>query len=388
VCGLLASPAAAFADSEIPRGRFFTEALPDNPDSGGFAVQDGQGAKLWTAFQASGGVEALGYPISRRFDLDGGVAQAFQYGTLRWNPETDAADLLPLRKPPIEAIQPDQPPRAVAEIEQPAWSGWWWPAFDGVGPTLYAPNSPLDKYDRYVAMVTGESPATRDWERRELYFPSSLWAGHCNGFAAAALLEPEPTAPVEVLGITFSVADLKGLLVDYHFGDSALWTFGEGGELNPADFHGMLLNWVQVAGKGFVLTYDMGNGEVWSYPVYRFESEWEPDAVAVDTWHVKTTVWMAEMDVPPNFVGTKPFPGPNGKVFEYTLQGDPRDPTDGAWTGASKSGRFAHPGRILYPAAQVRNEERELVSPGLDRQTIANILAGSDGSDLATQPQP
>ena len=48
---------------------------------------------------------------------------------------------------------------------------------------------------------------------------------HCNGFAAAALLEPEPTEQREILGITFSVADLKGLLVDYHFGDAAAWSF-------------------------------------------------------------------------------------------------------------------------------------------------------------------
>jgi hypothetical protein len=275
---------------------------------------------------------------------------------------------------------------ASAELESPPWSGWWWPASDSIGPTLFAPNSPLDKYDRYVAIVTGESPATRAWEHQELYFPGSLWAGHCNGFAAAALLEPEPTQPVSVFDMTFSVADQKGLLVDYHFGDAAAWSFGEDGQLDPADFHRMLLNWVQGAGKGFVLTYDMGNGEVWSYPLYRFDSQWSLDPLDPEVWHVKTTVWMADMDVAPNFVGTKPYPGPAGKTFEYTLQGDPHDPTSGAWTGASRSGRFAHPGRIWYPEATVRNGDRELVSPGLDRQTIANILAGSDGSDVLDVP--
>jgi len=60
--------------------------------------------------------------------------------------------------------------------------------------------------------------------------------------------------------MTFSVADLKGLLVDYHFADAEAWAFGDDGQLNPADFHRMLLSWVGVAGKGFVLTYDMGNG--------------------------------------------------------------------------------------------------------------------------------
>ena len=63
-----------------------------------------------------------------------------------------------------------------------------------------------------------------------------------------------------------------------------------------------------------------------------------------------------------------------------------RDPSDGAWTGASRAGRFAHPGRIWYPEPLVRNADRELVSPGLDRQTVANIINGSDGSDLALLP--
>lgn len=294
--------------------------------------------------------------------------------------------------PPVAAAQStdvEQPLGASAELETPPWSGWWWPASDSLGLTLFAPNSPLDKYDRYVATVTGDSPGTRDWERAHLFFPGTSWAGHCNGFAAAALLEPEPTEPVTVLDIDFSVADLKGLLVDYHFGDAAAWSFGEDGELNPAEFHRMLLTWLQVVGKGFVLTYDLGNGEVWSYPVYGFDSQWSADTAEADLWHVRTTVWMADMNVSPNFIGTRPYGGPAGKSFEYTLSGDPGHPTDGAWTGVSRSGRFAHPGRIWYPAATVRNADRDLVSPGLDRQTLANIIAGSDGSDVAiTPPRP
>ena len=159
---------------------------------------------------------------------------------------------------------------AEGEAETTPWSGWWWPASPGLGPTLFAPDGPLDKYDRYVAATFGQSPQTRAWERQELYFPSSGWAGHCNGFAAAALLEPEPSEPVSILDLTFTVADLKGLLVDYHFGDAAAWSFGDEGDLNPADFHRTLIQWLAGTQKGFVLTYDQGNGEVWSYPVYRF----------------------------------------------------------------------------------------------------------------------
>jgi hypothetical protein len=382
---LLVGPASAQADTEVPGGRFFTEALPEDPDGGGFAVQDGHGVRLWSAFQAHGGVATLGYPISRRFELDGGVAQAFQYGVLRWNADAEQFDLVEGRTPPREAVVSDQPPRAIGEAETRPWSGWWWPASDGIGPTLFAANGPLEKYDQYVAAVTGENPGTRAWEREQLYFPGNLWAGHCNGFAAAALLEPEPTEPREILGISFSIGDLKALLVDYHFADAAGWAFpeAEGVDLEPSDFHRMLLDWLQVGGKGFVITFDMGGGEVWSYPAYRFESEWAMDPDVPGVWRVKTTVWMADMEVPTNFVGLKPFPGPGGKTFEYTLDGDPREPSGGAWTGASRQGRFAHPGRIWYPEPLVRNLDRELVSPALDRETVANIIAGSDGSPAA-----
>jgi hypothetical protein len=380
-----AAQASDTPDYALPDGQFFTEALPGRDDGSGFAVQDGHGAKLWTAFIAAGGVDALGYPISRRFVFDDGPAQAFERGVLRWDAGLGQAETLERRmvlagKLPTEAIQPEQPPTASAELDTPPWSGWWWPASESLGPTLFAPNSPLDKYDRYVALVTGESPGTRAWERDQLFFPGSQWAGHCNGFAAAALLEPEPTAPISVLGINFSVADLKGLLVDYHFGDAAAWSFGEDEPLNPANFHHMLLDWVGLANKGFVLTYDMGNGEVWSYPVYRFDSQWSMDPVDEDLWHVKTTVWMADMDVAPNFVGLKPYPSNAGKSFEYTLRGDPRHPTDGEWTGASRTGRFAHPGRIWYPESAVRNGDRDLVSPGLDRETLGNIVSGRDAT--------
>jgi hypothetical protein len=254
------------------------------------------------------------------------------------------------------------------------WSGWWWPAWEGLGPTLFAPYGPLEKYDAYVALTSGTSPRTQTWEREQFSFPGNRWAGHCNGFAAAALLEPEPMQPVTLLGLNFSVGDLKGLLTDYHFADSTAWSYGENGELNSADFHRTLLSWLGDTGTGFAITFDLGNGETWSYPVYRFESRWWPDAQEEGRIHVQTTLWMADVDVPPGFVGTRPYPDGAGRSFAYTLRGDPLDPVEGTWLSKA-------PARIWYPDATLQNAYRELVSPRLDRQTIANILAGSDGTD-------
>jgi hypothetical protein len=389
---LLASPALAQAQAQqsvvyspdgpdfaIPDGHFFTQALPNRSDGVGFAVQDGHEADMWSAFQSAGGLDALGYPTSRRFELSGQVAQAFANGILRWDRASGAVAKLSVKdlpdgKVPVYATVPEQPPVAAAEVQPNAWSGWWWPAFNGVGPTLFAPSGPLDKYDQYTLALRGYDPGTRDWERQSVYFPNTPWAGHCNGFAAAALLEPEPQAPVTALGVTFSVADLKGLLVDYHFGDAATWSYGdESAEVNPARFHSMLLDWIAGNHKGFAVTFDMGGGEVWSYPVYRFSSQWAPDTLEDGVWHVTTTVWMADMDVPPNFLGTQPYPGPDGKTFTYDVYGDPRHPDDGAWTGNSASGRFSHPTRIWYPDARVRNPDSRLVSPGLERDVLATL---------------
>ena len=66
------------------------------------------------------------------------------------------------------ATDEEIPSSASGEVEAAPWSGWWWPSFEGVGPTLFAFNGPLDKYDRYVAATSGADPATRTWERQSL----------------------------------------------------------------------------------------------------------------------------------------------------------------------------------------------------------------------------
>ena len=370
-------------DFALPNGHFFTQSVLDGPEDAGFAVYDGHGASLWTAFQLLGGVDALGYPISRRFDFDGYWAQGFEKALLRWVPEARAGEAvslseLPEQRLPFDALQPDLPWSAHSEIVQKPWSGWWWPANEALGRPMFAANGPLDKYDQYVARALGENPRTREWERRQFAFPGNGWAGHCNGWAAAALLEPEPIAARTELGVTFTVGDQKGLLSYYHFADAARWTFGEGGSVHPPDFHRALLRWMSGDdAKGFVVTFDMGGGEVWSYPAYRFESAWEPDPVTAYRWRVRTTLWMADMNVPVDFVGLRQYPGPNGKLFEYTLDGDPRDAETGRWTGVSASGRLAHPGRIWYPSPADQNLDHQWISPEIDRGTIMNILGWS-----------
>jgi hypothetical protein len=49
---------------------------------------------MWTGFQSLGGVDVLGYPVTRRFQLDGFVVQAFQKAVLQWRPDQKAFNFL------------------------------------------------------------------------------------------------------------------------------------------------------------------------------------------------------------------------------------------------------------------------------------------------------
>lgn len=89
----VASPGLDWA---LPDGHFYTQAngRPLGQSKLGFAVTDEDGIRFWSEFQRLGGVDALGYPISQRFRMEGFVCQAFQRGILQWRPEVDEAYLV------------------------------------------------------------------------------------------------------------------------------------------------------------------------------------------------------------------------------------------------------------------------------------------------------
>ena len=86
----VSAPPARGADFAIPGGRFFTQTNGRQGAPAGFSVTDADGIPFWTAFQSLGGVDVLGYPVSRRFQMDGFTVQAFQKAVLQWRPEQKA----------------------------------------------------------------------------------------------------------------------------------------------------------------------------------------------------------------------------------------------------------------------------------------------------------
>jgi hypothetical protein len=83
----LGSTPARGADYDIPGGHFFTQTNGRDGSLAGFSVTNADGIPLWDAFQKLGGVDVLGYPVTRRFQSDGFTVQAFQKAVLQWRPD-------------------------------------------------------------------------------------------------------------------------------------------------------------------------------------------------------------------------------------------------------------------------------------------------------------
>jgi N-acetylmuramoyl-L-alanine amidase len=75
--------AAAPLDWVVPAGHFYSQTAGDGL---GFVVSDADGVPFRTELNRRGGPNALGYPISHRFEWKGTTVQAFQKAVLQWLP--------------------------------------------------------------------------------------------------------------------------------------------------------------------------------------------------------------------------------------------------------------------------------------------------------------
>ena len=96
--GGLVAPAPAAAQQQAPQdwdilgGHFFTQTGKGNQS--GFALTDDNGVAFWSEFKRLGGVNVLGYPVSRRFLWNGFVCQAMQRVVLQWDKDAKAANFV------------------------------------------------------------------------------------------------------------------------------------------------------------------------------------------------------------------------------------------------------------------------------------------------------
>jgi hypothetical protein len=81
---------ATIATTSPSRGAYYPQAANGH---GGYWIQDDSAAAMNRSFQSLGGVTALGYPASQRFQTGGFTYQATQGALLQWRPELGTAVL-------------------------------------------------------------------------------------------------------------------------------------------------------------------------------------------------------------------------------------------------------------------------------------------------------
>jgi len=284
-----------------------------------------------------------------------------------------------------------------------AWSGYWWPMFSSHDRddymNLYDDGGPLDKYDQYCVASGLPNPRSKEFEGWRHFADKRLenatgytafWWGHCNGWAAASVLENEPTTTRTIKDIEFEIGDQKGLLTVCHNGDP-VDLIRRLGESDAHLFHAMLIQSIGKDKRGLIFDtkldpIDPKTGEpireVWNYPAYRYEFLYTD--VGSQSWDVTAQVWFANDAVEPNFVGVKNWPiEERPKVYTYRITGSKEHPVSGYWTGGS---RLDHPDLMWRPQPLAVQNAAESRDPGSSQTNFHPTLRTLVYSICAGEP--
>ncbi len=179
----------------------------------------------------------------------------------------------------------------VSDERRPKSGGYYAENDGGLDVIMTDGKSPLKKFDE--AFNDG-APKAVTWER-EKHAGGPAWAGHCNGFAAAAQRHPkEPAKSVKRGNVTFSPQDIKALLAEIHMNADYEFLGGnrcekdknafvrpdgrvdktkmdECEDINPGTLHVAVANWVGKAKHTLIMDLN-SDLEVWNYPLYKFAS--------------------------------------------------------------------------------------------------------------------
>jgi Transglutaminase elicitor len=98
------------------------------------------------------------------------------------------------------------------------------------------------------------------------------WYGHCNGWTAASIRHAEPQHSVVRNGVTFTPADIKGLLAEVYMYSESEFLGGVDPAINPGTLHLTLANWL---GRGsHPVGMETAVGEVViNYPIYAYKTK-------------------------------------------------------------------------------------------------------------------
>jgi hypothetical protein len=251
------------------------------------------------------------------------------------------------------------------------WSGYWWPQKTNPGCNLYSSGGPAEKYDKYVVATTGTNPGWQQWEK--IYHDDGPgvagWWGHCHALASASILELEPCKTMKKAGITFSVLDQKGMLVECHYDDPvAFFVYTS----SAVSFHFNLIKFVgepeSEDRKPVVMDKNPGS-EVWNYVIVDYKITYK--SAAGDPTKRDVTTKITYLNYGPcdsSYTGREK----STVIYTYWIKGDFENPSSGEWTGDSIT---KHPHFFWYPDYPKKE-------PGcpIDYNTVKEILKKEETS--------
>jgi competence ComEA-like helix-hairpin-helix protein len=173
--------------------------------------------------------------------------------------------------------------------------------------------SPMDKTSLALYYQRASDPfAMQQWELLNHWSPGGgSWWGHCNGWAAAAILLNEPTDSVQasIAGspVEFTSADLKGLFTETHYSTYSRFYgaryYKEGddlADLHPEAFHNLVTFYLRDQRVPFVFD-TTASDEVWNFPAYGADLEVTETTVGGGEGLIDiNTATAAELDTLPN----------------------------------------------------------------------------------------
>lgn len=267
------------------------------------------------------------------------------------------------------------------------WSGSWLPLkstmmFDTGTDEL----APLQKYDLYMEKVHGQRTHAADTERNDpyLYDPNALgWEGRCDAWATAAIIAPEPTHAVTTHGITFSVGDLKDLVIKTYETSRILKQLGKNfapgpdsdySAIYPDQFHKAVQH--ETFENQRLMVFDSDPTEqVWNTPLYRAMFEIKADGSDEHLMHVTAYIWgvlplgISPVVRDPNYVGAVTV----NYTYTYDLYGTMQSNGKfrvafGEWTGDSKTD---HPNFVSVLTGQ---KDHHSANSEIENEIVQEIL--------------
>lgn len=234
------------------------------------------------------------------------------------------------------------------------WTGYWWPYLHTYTYKLYNDPGPMKKYDQ----ATGSTSYSWEYANHRTTDSAATWWGHCQAWAAAAIMEPQPAAKT-VNGVSFSQDDVEGLYSEtwtrhmgYFYGtrcNSCTKSSDAYKDVHPADFDKQVRYWIGQQKVPLLMDYTPGH-EVWNYPVYAYSRS---STLSGSKEYVTMKIWRANTYY--NYAGTSY----STRTLYYTLEAG----TNGVWSNPSGSSHDTHPDYIVKVTGRASSYGNPNVSP-------------------------